>query len=71
MTIAEISRTYTPEDLLRMSDNATMELVDGRIVEKNASAESSEIENFFGTEFRVYLKAHPIAKVYASSLGYQ
>ncbi|HWE04693.1 MAG TPA: Uma2 family endonuclease [Tepidisphaeraceae bacterium] len=71
MTIAEISRTYTPDDLLRMPDNATMELVDGRIVKKNVCAESSEIEAPFTTEFKNYLKAHPIAKVYPASLGYQ
>jgi hypothetical protein len=34
MTVAEMSRTYTPEDLLRMPDNGSMELVNGHIVEK-------------------------------------
>jgi Uma2 family endonuclease len=71
MTIAEMSRTYTPEELLRMPENSTMELVDGRIVEKNVSTESSEIEGAFTIRFGLFLMAHPIAKVFPSSLGYQ
>ena len=63
--------TYTPEDLLRMPNNSTMELVDGQIVEKHVSAESSKIEGRFYYCFQTFLLSHPIAEVYPASLGYQ
>lgn len=71
MTIAQSTPTITPDDLLRMPDSSTMELVDGWIVEKQASAESSEIEVMFGYRFRSFLERNPIAKVYSQSLGYR
>ena len=71
MTIAELTQTVTPDELLRMPDNSTKELVDGRIVEKNGSVESSEIEGLFYFRFRAFLLGHPVAEVYPASLGYQ
>ena len=71
MTVAELIPTYTPDDLLRMPDNSTMELVNGQIVEKQVSAESSEIEALFALRFGIFLLGQPIAKVYPASLGYQ
>jgi len=47
MLTQPISKRYTPQYLLEMPDNASLELVDGRIVEKNVSIESSEIELLF------------------------
>ena len=71
MTIAEIDRTYTPEDLLRMPDNAP----DGtcRWTYCGEECEYRFLRNwgFFTTEFRIYLKVHPIAKVFLPALGYQ
>ncbi|HWE02083.1 MAG TPA: Uma2 family endonuclease [Tepidisphaeraceae bacterium] len=71
MAVAEIIPTYTPEDLLRMPDNSTMELVDGQIVEKPVSAESSKIEGRFYFCFETFLLNNPVAEVYPASLGYQ
>jgi Uma2 family endonuclease len=71
MTVAELTKTYTPDDLLRLPDNNTMELVDGQIVDKQVSAESSEIEGWILGRFLIYLLEHPVSKVYPSSLGYQ
>ena len=65
-----ISTPYTPQDLLEMPDNATMELVDGRIVEKNVSIDSSEIELLFSFHIKAFLLQHPVAKVFPASLGY-
>jgi Uma2 family endonuclease len=67
---APTTKLYTPQDLLAMSDNNSLELVDGRIVEKNVSIESSETEAFFLSRFQIFLFDHPVARVYASSLGY-
>ena len=71
MTVAEMTKLVTPEELLRLPDNSSMELVDGQIVEKHVSVESSEIEGLFYGRFFSFLMDHPIAKVYPSSLGYQ
>ncbi len=54
-----------------MPDNSTLELVDGQIVEKDMSAESSEIELLFGARIMIFLMQHPVAKVYPASLGYR
>jgi Uma2 family endonuclease len=72
MTVAEMTRTYTPEDLLRMPDNGSMELVNGHIVEKHVSRKSSKIEILFGHHFQTYIDANPgVADVFPQSLGYQ
>ena len=66
-----VMNRVTPEELLRMPDNSTMELVDGQIVEKNVSMESSDIELEIGSRFRAFLRDHPVAKAFPASLGYQ
>ena len=71
MSVAQVVPTYTPDDLLRMPDNSTMELVNGQILDKNASTESSEIELLVGFRFQAFLVDHPVARAYSSSLGYQ
>ena len=53
-----------------MPDNNSMELVDGQIVEKNTSIESSRIEGCFLFRIHQFLIDHPIAKAYPASLGY-
>jgi Uma2 family endonuclease len=73
MTVAELPTTaITPEELLRIPGNATMELVDGQIVEKHVDVESSEIESLFTFHFQLYVHTKfRNAKVYPASLGYQ
>ena len=71
MTVAEIARSITPEELLRLPDSSTMELVDGQIGEKQVSVESSQIEGLFFFHFQTFVFAHPIARVFPASLGYQ
>ena len=61
----------TPDELLRMPDSGTMELVDGRIVEKQVRSESSEVELRVGMRFATFLIEHPIARAFPVSLGYQ
>lgn len=64
------TKRYTPQGLLEMPGNSGMELVDGQLVEKNLSIESSEIEGLFLFQIQAYLVEHPVAKVFPSSLGY-
>ncbi len=71
LTDPPISRKLHAVDVLRMSDNASLELVNGLIVEKNVSVESSEVELIFGARILAYLSEHPVAKVYPGTLGYQ
>jgi Uma2 family endonuclease len=66
------TKRVTPEELLGMPDNNGLELVDGQLVEKNVSAESSEIEGLFYFYLKSYLLDHPgIAGVFPASLGYR
>jgi len=71
MTLAHAAGTTTPDELLRMPGSNTMELVDGEIVEKNVSAESSETEGIFYFRFQTFLLGRSVAKAYPSSLGYR
>ncbi len=71
MTVIDAPARITPEDLLTIPDNSSMELVDGRIVEKNVSIESSRIEFTVSLRFGTYLEAHPVAAAFPASLGYQ
>ena len=71
MTLAEMTPTITPDELLRMPDSSTKELVDGQIVEKQVSIESSKIELLIAARFQTFLFTHPVAEVYPASLGYQ
>ena len=61
----------TPEQLLRMPDNSTLELVNGQIVEKNVSAESSRVEGWILRRFGTFLDSSPVADAFPSSLGYR
>ena len=70
MLTQPISKRYTPQDLLAMPDNNGMELVDGQIVEKEVSRESSEVEGLILFRIQAFLADHPIAKAYPASLGY-
>ena len=68
MTVAEMTRTYTPEDLLRVPDNGSMELVNGHVVEKHVSRKSSKVEALFTSHFQVYIDAHPgVADVFPAN----
>lgn len=69
--IAEQPRIVTPEELLSLPDNNTMELVNGQIVEKNVGLESSTIEGLFYFRVQSFLVSHPIAEVFPASMGYR
>ena len=69
--LTALARRVTPEELLHMPDNSTMELIDGQIVEKNVSLESSDVELEIGTRFREFLRGKGIGRAFPASLGYQ
>jgi Uma2 family endonuclease len=56
---------------LRMPNNSAMELVDGQIVEKHVSMESSDVELEIGSRFREFLRGKRIGRAFPASLGYQ
>lgn len=68
---AQPTKTYTPEDLLALPEGNSTELVDGQLVEKNVSVESSKIEALFTSRFQIHLFNHPVAEVFPASLGYR
>ena len=65
------ARRVTPEEYLAHYDDSPFELVDGQLLEKIVSADSSEAEADVITAFRVFTKANPVAKVYSASLSYR
>lgn len=72
MTVAELARhVVTPEELLQIPDSNTMELVDGRILEKPVSILSSDVEGEVYDRLKDFVKRNPVAKVFPASLGYQ
>ena len=71
MTLASPPHRLTAEDVLRMPDNNTMELVDGQIVEKNVSFLSSDTELQIATLFRVFANRAGVSKVLPATMGYQ
>lgn len=71
MTVLEAPTRITPEELLAMPDNVSLELVNGQIVEKNVSVKSSRVELVIGHQFERYLDANPGGEVFPASLGYQ
>ena len=61
----------TPDELLRLPDSQSMELVDGELVEKQVSLQSSEFEATILTKLREYAAKSDLAKVLPVSLGYR
>jgi len=64
MTLATAPARLTPEDLDRLSDEGSFELVNGRLVEKPMSKASNATANWFACEFGNYLRRNPIAVSY-------
>src|SRR5665213_1524511 len=71
MTSPSPVQTYTPDDLLAMADAVEYELVDGHLVERNVSIESSGVALQIGTLLNIEAKRTGLASVYGPDLGYQ
>jgi Uma2 family endonuclease len=62
---------HTPEELLEMADGHRYELIDGKLVERNMGAESSEVAaNVIGL-LHNHSRTHRLGKVFATDCGYQ
>jgi Uma2 family endonuclease len=65
------ARLYTPEDLLAMPDGKNYELVNGRLVERNMGAESSEVGGNLYFQLRLYSREHDLGRVWPADNGFQ
>ncbi len=71
MTVIDTSTTLTPEEFLAFPDSKHYELVDGELVERQVSRDSSKVA---GEIFRLLAneaKRTRAAEVYPNDLGYQ
>ncbi len=72
MSTAVATRTrYTPEDLLAMPDGQSYELVDGRLVERNMGAESSEVAGRLLLRLGSFCEEHHLGHFWPADNGYQ
>ncbi len=69
--VATEARRYTPEDLLSMPDGKSFELVDGRLVERNMGAESSEVGGMLYVNLFLFCRDHDLGTVWPADNGYQ
>ena len=66
-TIAD--RTYTPEDLLTMEDGGYYELVEGRLVERAVSMDSSDVASRTNYCLHAHVGPSEMGRIFDSELG--
>jgi Uma2 family endonuclease len=71
MSIAEIKRDITSDELLAMPDADNFELVDGELVERNISVLSSWVESRTALLVGTHCDDNRLGSAFASSLGNQ
>ncbi|MBV8781722.1 MAG: Uma2 family endonuclease [Phycisphaerae bacterium] len=71
MTTLTAPTTITPEQLERIPDNQSMELVDGVIVEKEGSTISSQFEASILFALQQFDASRRLAAIFSASLGYR
>ena len=69
--MATIETLYTPDDLLRLPENVQFELVDGQLVERNMSQESSWIAGELHRLLANYCHATSVGWAFPADAGYQ
>jgi Uma2 family endonuclease len=69
--VATETRHYTPEDLLAMPDEKGYELVDGRLVERQMGAKSSEVGGNLYFQLRLFCQDRDLGKVWPADNGFQ
>lgn len=69
--VATEARRYTPEDLLALPDEKNYELVDGRLVERNMGAESSEVGGELYFLLRLFCRERDLGRVWPADNGFQ
>ena len=71
MTTITPRTIFTPDDLLKLPDAVSYELVDGKLVERNMGMESSEIALRIAFRLGLFLRDHPIGRLFGADAGYQ
>lgn len=71
MTLVAREQTYTPEEFLKLPDSVAYELVDGHLVERNASEASSGIAARIIHLLMIETDKTKDARVYGADLSYQ
>lgn len=61
----------TPEDLLTMPDGHRFDLVNGKLVERNMGAESSQVATTLISLIHHHVRANRLGKVFGQDCGYQ
>ncbi len=62
---------FTPEDLLRVPDNVSYELVDGNLVERNMGMESSKIALQIAILIGIYLEKTKLGLLFGADASYR
>jgi Uma2 family endonuclease len=71
MSLAAPPQRYTPEDLLTMPDGDRYELVDGQLVEREMSMESSWIAGEIAGLLRDFVKSRQLGWVFPEETSFQ
>jgi Uma2 family endonuclease len=71
MTTASQAPPITPEDLLRLPDSVSYELVDGKLVERHLGFESSEIAARIIFLIALFQRDHRLGHLAGTDAGYQ
>ncbi len=72
MSTATATETrYTPEDLLAMPDGKSYELVDGRLVERNMGAKSSQVGGKLYSRLDRFCEEQDLGLVWPADNGFQ
>lgn len=71
MIRTETKPEITPEELLEMPDAASYELVDGQLVERNASTLSSLVEGLVYVKVQPYVAVNKLGLVWPGTLSIQ
>lgn len=71
MTMIDAPVLVTPDDLLRMPDAGVLELIDGHVVERAMSKESSRIAGRVLARLAIECERNGEAEAYPNDLGYR
>jgi Uma2 family endonuclease len=71
MTIANTGTLFTPDDLLRMENAVSYELVDGKLVERHMGMESSAIAVRVAFLIALFLRDNRLGHLFGADASYQ
>lgn len=71
MSVAEVKRSITPEELEAMRDAVGFELVDGELVDRNMSVLSSLVEGICFALLQAHCRQRSVGLVWPGTLGFR